>query len=108
MTYGFTSLYHKYYNNHVRAGKTWIFGGSRRPGGGGVDMKRFIPAFQLLGIGFYIAVCVGGGLLGGWWLGGKRPVFSIIGLVIGLVLAFCGAYIMIKPLLNNKNNKEND
>jgi Na+/proline symporter len=68
-------------------------------------MKKLVPAFQLLGIGFYIAACIVGGILLGWWLGGKNALWVIAGLVIGLAVAFYGMYIMIKPLLNNKNNK---
>jgi len=76
-------------------------------------MKKWVPAFQLLGIGFYIATCIAGGILLGWWLGNQRPVFMIIGMVAGFILAVYGSYSMIRPLLkrenthNNKNNREN-
>lgn len=69
-------------------------------------MNKLLPALQLLGIGFYVAVCIVGGIMGGWWLGGKRPVFIFIGLVIGLFLAFYGVYSMIRPLMKNRDNKE--
>jgi len=68
-------------------------------------MKKLVPAFQFLGIGFYIAACIGGGIMLGLWLGNRRPVFVIIGLVFGLILAGAGVYSMVKPLLNNKNGK---
>ena len=68
-------------------------------------MKKWVPAFQFLGIGFYIAACIGGGIMLGWWLGGKKPVFVISGLIFGLLLAVVGVYNMVKPLLNNKNDK---
>jgi hypothetical protein len=75
-------------------------------------MNKLIPAFQLLGIGFYIGGCIAGGIALGWWLGGKRPLFVIFGLVIGLILAFYGTYNMIRPLLKKANeqskDKEND
>lgn len=70
-------------------------------------MNKLVPAFRLLGIGFYIVTCILGGTFAGWWLGGKRPVFLIIGLVLGLILAFYGVYRMIKPLMNNKNDGQN-
>ena len=47
-------------------------------------MNRWVPALRLTGIGFYIVTCIVGGTFAGWWLGGKRPVFTIVGLVIGL------------------------
>jgi len=70
-------------------------------------MDKWIPALKVTGIGFYIATCIVGGTLLGWWLGGKRPLFMIIGLVAGLIIAVYGVYRMIKPLVNDKHNKEN-
>ncbi|MFA5309746.1 MAG: AtpZ/AtpI family protein [Dehalococcoidales bacterium] len=69
-------------------------------------MGKWIPALRITGIGFYIATCIVGGTLAGWWLGGKRPLFMIIGLVAGLVIAVYGVYRMIKPLLKNNQNEE--
>ena len=69
-------------------------------------MNKWLPALRVTGIGFYIATCIAGGTLIGWWLGDKKPLYMIIGLVLGLVLAVYGAYRMIKPLLNT-GNKEN-
>jgi F0F1-type ATP synthase assembly protein I len=70
-------------------------------------MNKWLPALRVTGIGFYIATCIVGGALIGWWLGDKRPLYTIIGLLAGLVLALYGAYRMIRPLLNTNNNKEN-
>ena len=70
-------------------------------------MNKWLPAFRLLGLGFYIAACIAGGIMAGWWLGGKRPIFVIVGLIIGLVLAAYGVYQMVRPLMNNKNDKQN-
>lgn len=58
--------------------------------------------FQLVGVGWYVAICIIGGLLGGLWLDGKlgmRPVFTLVGLVLGLSMAFYGVYRMLLPLL---------
>lgn len=71
-------------------------------------MNKWIPAFRLIGVGFFIAACITGGILAGWWIGGKRPVFTIIGLIVGLALAFYGVYKMIQPLMNNKDNNKKD
>jgi ATP synthase protein I len=71
-------------------------------------MDKWMPALRITGIGFYIAACIVGGILVGWWLGDKNPVYVIIGLVVGLALAGYGVYRMIKPMINDKtNNKEN-
>jgi len=70
-------------------------------------MNRWIPALRLTGIGFYIGTCIVGGTFAGWWFGGKKPLFMIIGLLVGLVIAVYGVYRMIRPLMNNKQDKEN-
>ncbi len=70
-------------------------------------MNKWIPALQVTGIGFYIAACIVGGTFAGWWLGGKRPLYLIIGLLVGLVLAVYGAYRMIRPLIKINDDKEN-
>ena len=59
---------------------------------------------QLLGVGWYVAICIIGGLFGGLWLDGKLgvlPVFTLPGIILGTVMAFYGMYKMLLPLLNN-------
>lgn len=70
-------------------------------------MNRMIPALRLTGIGFFIGICIAGGALAGWKLSGEKPLFMIIGLLVGLVVAVYGVYRMIRPLMNNKQDKEN-
>ena len=70
-------------------------------------MEKWVPALKVTGIGFYIATCIVGGTLIGWWLGGERPLYMIIGLVAGLVIAVYGVYRMIKPLIKNNQDKGN-
>lgn len=70
-------------------------------------MDKWLPALRVTGIGFFIATCIVGGTLAGWWLGGKRPVFIIIGLVLGLFFAVYGSYRMIKPLMKNNQDEDN-
>jgi ATP synthase protein I len=72
-----------------------------------VGMNRWIPALRVTGIGFYIGICIVGGTFIGWWLGGKRPLYMIIGLLVGLILAVYGTYRMIRPLINANDDKEN-
>ncbi len=45
--------------------------------------------------------------MGGLWLDGRlntKPLFVILGLLLGLTLAMYGLYRMIKPLLYKNNN----
>jgi len=64
---------------------------------------------QLVGVGWYVAICIIGGLFGGLWLDRKLdvlPVFTLTGIVLGTVLAFYGIYKMVLPLLNNDQGLE--
>jgi F0F1-type ATP synthase assembly protein I len=71
-------------------------------------MDKWGPAARLLGVGFYICACIIGGILGGLWLDKRfdtEPIFLLVGLALGLGVAFWGVYQMIKPMANN-NKKE--
>ena len=64
--------------------------------------------WKVLGVGWYIAIAIVLGVLGGLWLDGKfntKPLFTIIGLIIGILAAVYGVYQIILPLLNNKQGK---
>jgi len=73
-------------------------------------MSRWVAAMRLTGVGFFIGACILLGTFGGLWLGGKlgnETLFMLGGLVIGLAVAAYGVYQMIRPLMNNKRDKEN-
>jgi len=66
------------------------------------DLNDRALAFKLIGIGWYIALCLGGGAVGGYFLDkhlDTSPVFTLILLTFGLFVAFFGIYRMISPLL---------
>jgi len=72
-------------------------------------MSRWVAALRLIGLGWYIGSCVVLGVFGGLWLDNKfntKPVWAIVGLIFGLILAFYGVYRMLLPLIRNKQNKE--
>jgi len=69
-------------------------------------MDNWGPALRLLGVGFFIGFLIIGGTLGGLWLDGRfetRPIFTLIGLFTGLMLAFWGVFQMLLPLLKNND-----
>ena len=73
-------------------------------------MNRWAAALRLTGVGFFIAICILLGTFTGLWLDDKfntEPLFTIGGLVVGLVIAIYGVYRMIRPLMNDKQDKEN-
>jgi F0F1-type ATP synthase assembly protein I len=65
-------------------------------------MEGLPPSARLVGIGFYIAVAITFGLLGGaqvdkWMDTGK--LFTVIGLGLGIALALYGAYRQLMEVL---------
>ncbi len=63
---------------------------------------RLTPAVQLLGLGSYVAVCIAGGTIGGYFLDGALgtgKVLTLGGLALGLVAAFYGGYRMLMDTL---------
>jgi ATP synthase protein I len=67
-------------------------------------------ALRLVGVGWYVGLCIFLGVWGGLWLDKKfntEPFLVIVGLVVGIILAFYGVYRMILPLMDNQQDKEN-
>ena len=71
--------------------------------------NKRLAAFRLVGVGFYIALCIVGGVFGGIALDsrfGTSPVLTLVGLILGLVLAFYGVYQMLSPLWRDADHGE--
>ncbi len=68
--------------------------------------KRSTDALRFVGIGWYVAACILLGTLGGRWLGqqfggdGTVAILTIVGLLLGLAMAFLGIYRILRPLLS--------
>ena len=67
-------------------------------------MQRLTPAIQLLGLGSYIATCIAGATIGGFfldkWLDTGR-IFTLSGLALGLVTAGYGGYRMLMDTIRD-------
>ena len=73
-------------------------------------MDTWAAALRLAGIGFFIGSSILLGIFAGHWLDGKlntEPILVIIGLFLGLAVAFYGMYHMLLPVVNSDRNKEN-
>ena len=69
-----------------------------------------MAALRLIGVGFFIGGSITLGVFGGLWLDSKlntEPILVIVGLILGIVVAFYGVYQMLLPLIGNKRDKEN-
>jgi len=74
-------------------------------------MGRLPPAVRLLGIGWYFALCIVIGIVGGVLLDrqvGKDHIFTLVGLFLGLILAFFGGYIMLLEVLGLRQRRQGD
>jgi len=76
-------------------------------------MASWVPALRLTGIGFYIVICILGGVFAGLWIDGRlntAPWFLLGGLLAGVGLAVYGVFRMLRPLLRGDDNqtKENN
>jgi len=65
-------------------------------------MNRLPPTLRLVGIGWYIGLCIVLGLVGGLWLDrmlGLSPLLTLLGLLLGLLAAFWGGYLLLVEAL---------
>jgi len=72
-------------------------------------MSRWMVALRLVGVGFFIGGSIVLGVVAGIWLDGSlntSPALAIVGLLLGIGVAFYGVYRMLLPLMKNKQNGE--
>ena len=65
------------------------------------------PTAYLLGAGWYFATCIIIAVLVGRWLDGLtslEPLFTLLGIVLGLTLAIGGGIRMLIPFMNRFGN----
>jgi hypothetical protein len=61
-------------------------------------VQRLSPAIQLIGLGSYLATCIVGGTVGGYFLDQALEtgrIFTLCGLALGLVVGLWGGYRML-------------
>lgn len=66
-------------------------------------MNLWVLALRLTGLGWYVALCIVFGVVGGLALDGlleTKPLFMLLGILLGSVVAFWGLYKMVQPLMN--------
>ena len=74
-------------------------------------MSRWVAALRLTGVGFFIGGSIVLGVFAGLWLDSRlntSPILVLVGLFLGIVVAFWGVYQMLLPLIGSKRGKENN
>ena len=69
-------------------------------------MSGWRLAMQMVGLGWYVAVCIVLGVLAGLWLDRKfetSPIFLLAGTLLGVVTAFYGMYKLMAPFLRDSS-----
>ena len=73
-------------------------------------MSRWAVALRLTGVGFFIGGSIAFGVFTGLWLDSKlgMNLFWLVGLILGLAVAFYGVFRMLLPLIGSKGDEENN
>lgn len=69
-------------------------------------MSGWRLAMQMVGLGWFVAVCIVLGVLAGLWLDRKfetSPIFLLTGTLLGVVTAFYGMYKLMAPFLQDSS-----
>ena len=70
--------------------------------------RKMALALRLLGIGWFVAICIGGGAWGGVWLDGRfgvSPALTLVGLGAGIALAVVGMFRMLNAVLSDPEER---
>ncbi len=71
----------------------------------------WFSAAQFTGLGWYIAAAIVAPTLLGVWIDGKagtEPLFLLVGLLLGVIVAFYGTYKMASGFLTRSSADDND
>ena len=64
--------------------------------------QKVALALRLVGIGWFVAMCIGGGAVGGLLLDRQLetgPIITLVGLCVGIAVAVLGMYRMLMAVL---------
>ena len=66
--------------------------------------RKVALVLRLVGIGWFVAMCIGGGAVGGLFLDRQLetgPILTLVGLCVGIAVAVLGMYRMLMAVLAN-------
>ena len=65
---------------------------------------------KLVGIGWYVGICIGAGAVLGMWgdnVFGFGPILTLLGIGLGILFAIAGMYRMLTAVLNSGSDNDN-
>ena len=68
-------------------------------------------AMRLIGVGWFVAMCIGGGAFGGLFLDRQLntgPLLTLVGMCVGIAIAVVGMYRMLMAILNSPREEQPD
>ncbi|MCI0437830.1 MAG: AtpZ/AtpI family protein [Chloroflexi bacterium] len=74
-----------------------------------MNARKMAVVLQLLGIGWYVAICIGGGAFGGLLIDrqlNSSPAFTLAGLGLGIVIAMIGMIRMLFAVLSSGSDSQ--
>ena len=75
-----------------------------------MNSRGMSTVLRLVGIGWYVGLCIGGGAFGGLWLDRRfdlSPVFTLLGLGAGIIIALVGMFRMLMAVLSATAESDN-
>jgi ATP synthase protein I len=72
-------------------------------------MGKWQAALRFIGVGWFVAISILLGVWGGLWLDAKlgtAPIMVLVGLFLGLAVAFYGVYRMLLPLIRKRDKED--
>lgn len=77
-----------------------------------MNASRMGTVLRLVGIGWYVALCIGGGAVGGRFLDRQLdfgfPILTLLGLGLGIAMAFVGMFRMLTAVLAAASDSKDD
>ena len=78
-----------------------------------MNSRKMGTVLRLVGIGWYVGLCIGGGAYGGLWIDrwvDLSPFFTLLGLGAGIFVAIAGMYRMLLAVLTapSESNDQRD
>lgn len=73
-----------------------------------MNSRAMGTVLRLVGIGWYVGICIGGGATAGLLLDRRldlTPILTLVGIIVGIVVAGIGMYRMVMAVLASNSGQ---